>query len=413
MQSTARSEIRAQLGPLVASMLGLALGIATLGLPYSIGVFIKPLQAEFGWTLTQIFVVQPIVTVAVVLMSVWLGRVVDRGGARRAIVVSQLGFGVGLAAIGVFTNSLWSFYLLYGLMALAAGGTLAITFMKLLASRFDRQRGLALGLALCGSGFTSLVVQPLYLAPIVAAYGWRWGYVAIGVLPIVLALPATLLWLRDAPVVVPSGGPAAVAALPVAGLRLREALRDYRFWALVMVFFLFSGAVTGVLNNFVPILTEKSYDAVTAAEIAGAFGLAVIVGRIGIGWMLDRLWAPAVGCAFFAASAAGMALLAGPGQGTPATLLFVALAGLAAGAEVDLMAYLVSRYFGLLDFGKIYAGMYVGFAVGPGFLVPAFARMHDLYDGYEMGLYAVAAAMLLSGCMLLTLGRYPPRFAPS
>jgi MFS family permease len=402
---SAHPEIRAQFGPIVASMIGLACGVATLGLPYSIGVFTKPLQAEFGWSITEIFLVQPIVTAAVVLMSFWLGRVVDRGGARRAIILSQLGFGLGLAAIGLFTESLLSFYVLYGLMALAAGGTLAITFMKLLTARFDRDRGLALGLALCGSGFTSFVIQPMYLAPIVQAYGWRAGYVAIGLLPIVLALPATLLWLRDAPAAVVAT-PASGARLP--GMSLGAALRDYRFWALAGVFFLFSAAVTAVLNSFVPILMDKSYDAVTAARIAGTFGLAVIVGRVGIGWLLDRLWAPGVGCAFFLASALGMALLSLPAQSTPLTLLYVALAGLAAGAEVDLMAYLVSRYFGLLDFGKIYAGIYVGFALGPGLLVPAFGWAHDRYASYAPGLLGVAVTMLLSGLVLLTLGRYPP-----
>jgi MFS family permease len=406
-----RNEILAQAGPIFASMLGLACGVATLGLPYSIGVFVKPLQAQFGWTFTQIFLVQPIVTVAVVFMAALVGWIVDRYGARRAIVVSQVGFGLGLMAIGAFTRSLTSFYVLYFLMALAAGGTLAITFTKLLSSRFDRQRGLALGLALSGTGVCSFLFQP-FLAWVVANYDWRTGYFAIGLLPICLALPATLRWLHDAP----RGAPVAQSAHADAGhepaaadpgLALAEVLRGWRFWALALVFLLFSGAITGVLNNFVPILMEKGYDAVRAAEIAGTFGLAVIVGRIGIGALIDRYWAPMVGFCFFIPSAIGMALLAGPPPGTALTILFVALAGLAAGAEVDLMAYLVSRYFGLRDFGKIYAGIYIGFALGPGVLVPAFAWLRDATGDYSVGLLGVAVAMVLSALVLLTMGRYP------
>ena len=412
--TTATHEFRGQAGPIFACMLGLACGIATLGLPYSIGVFIPHLRAQFGWTFTQILLVQPIVTVAVVAMAATIGWIVDRHGARRPIIVSQIGFGLGLCAMGAFTQSLFSFYLLYFLTALAAGGTLAITFTKLLSARFERRRGLALGLALSGTGLCSFLFQP-YLAWVVAHYGWRVGYFAIGLLPICLALPATLIWLHDAK---PDArklrdDPKQPPAMALRGIPLQQALHDRRFWALAVVFFLFSGVITGVLNNFVPILIEKGYAPMRAAEIAGVFGLAVIVGRIGIGALIDRYWAPLVGLCFFVPSAIGIALLAGPAQGTLLTIFCVALAGLAAGAEVDLMAYLVSRYFGLLDFGKIYAAIYVGFALGPGLCVPLFAWSRDHYGSYSVGLYGVASGMLLATLVLMMVGRYPDEFTPA
>ena len=92
-------------------------------------------------------------------------------------------------------------------------------------------------------------------------------------------------------------------------------------------------------------------------------------------------------------------------------MLIVFVAGLAAGAEVDLMAYLASRYFGLREFGRIFAALYVGFALGPGVMVPLFGRLRDLSGSYDSGLYMVAAGIALFGVLLLGLGPYPSQFA--
>lgn len=276
-----RGEIRENVGLLVAGALGFACSIATLGMSYSIGVVVKPLQAEFGWSLAEIMTVQPIVTVGVILAAFVVGWVADRHGVRRLILASQAAFGFGLAAIGAFTHSLASFYVLYFVVALLSGGTLAITFTKLISARFDRQRGLALGLALSGTGLCSIVFQP-YMARVVAAWGWRAGYYAIALLPLLLALPASLRWARereDARDRVTAGPgdaersgvtagsaarPGSAASTesasrvpPLEGAPFAAVLRDWRFWAMCLAFFTFSGAFTGVLNNFPPILMER------------------------------------------------------------------------------------------------------------------------------------------------------------
>jgi MFS family permease len=400
-------EIRREAGAIFASTLGLSCAISTLGLPYSIGVMVEPLKREFGWTLSEIMDVQIIVAAAVVIMAAAIGHAVDRYGARRIILGSQLGFALGMAALGAFTTSLLLFRVIYGLTALAAGGTIAVTFMKLLTRRFDRDRGLALGIALAGTGLSSMVYQPL-LTEVVDRFGWRWGYALIGVLTMTLAWPAAYKWLHDLPANSAVG--VEQAQRDSIGHSLAEALRSWRFWILFFVFFMFSGAITGVLNNFVPILTEQGYPRLEAAAIAGTFGIAVVVGRIFIGAMLDRWWAPMVGFAFFVPSALGMALLGQPGFETWLRIAFVALAGLAAGAEVDLMAYLVSRYFGLRAFGKIYGWVYVGFALGPAALVPLFARARDASGDYALSLIGVGGVLLGSAVLLLLLGRYPPQY---
>lgn len=413
MNSTYRfgDEIRREWRVLVATIMGMSCAIATLGLPYSIGVMIEPLRREFGWSVAEIMGVQPIVAVSVVLMSAAVGYWVDRRAARPLILASHVAFGSSMAALGLFTHSLWSYYAIYCVAALLGGGMLAVSYMKMVVPRFDRERGLAVGISLIGSGLSSFLYQP-QLVRIVDHWGWRAGYVAIGLLILLVALPVALAWARDPPRTMTAAA-AKIHDGSQPGLSLGQALRGYRFWVLFAIFFLFSGGITGVLNNFVAILTELGYSRSAAGDTAGVvFGLSLIAGRIFIGLMLDRIWAPLVGCAFFLASATGIALLGQPGFGPGAHSFFIALCGLAAGAEVDLMAYLVSRYFGVRELGKIYGGVYIAFALGPGPLVPAFGWLRDTSGSYQTGLLWVGVSLGCAGLLLLTLGPFPAAFRP-
>ena len=192
------TELRAHPGPVVASMMGLAFSIATLGFTYSIGAFVNPLVAQFGWTRQQILGVQPLITVAVVTLSAITGWLADRHGVRRLILVSQLLFGLGFFALAAWLDSLASLYLLYFLLAVAGGGTLGIGFARILTQRFERQRGLALGIAMSGTGLCGFLVPP-YATWAIEQFGWRGGYVALGLLPLCIALPLSWRFLHDDP----------------------------------------------------------------------------------------------------------------------------------------------------------------------------------------------------------------------
>jgi MFS family permease len=354
-------------------------------------------------------------------MAVVSGWIADRHGVRRVVLVSQFAFGLSFIAIGLWVTSLASFYALYALMALCGGGTIAVTFAKLLTLRFVKHRGLALGLAMAGTGLCSLLVQP-YAAWVVEHYGWRAGYVALGLLPLLVGFPASWLFVHDeaSPAAAPAAGDtalahdsAAVAATTTTatasavGLPWQRAILDRRFWAMGLAMALCSAAMTSLISTFVPMLEDRGYTKGDAAWMAGAFGVAVIGGRVLVGFLIDRWWAPLVGLAFFVPAAIGIAVLALLPLSAPATVACIALAGLAAGAEVDLLAYLVSRYFGQRDFGRIYAGQYLFFVLGPGVLVPLFGVLRTATGGYQAPVLATAAGVVACSLLLLSMGRYP------
>jgi MFS family permease len=397
----------ADAGALVACIVGFACSLTTLGFTYSIGIFVAPLHQEFGWSRERILLAQTIVTLIAVVLCPFVGWICDRFGVRRLVIGSQIGIGLCFLALGGVMHSLLGFYLIYGLMALLGAGTLGMPFVKLLSTRFDRRRGLALGIAQTGTGICGIVVPPFASAVLVAA-GWRSAYAALAALPLLVALPLSIAFVRDPPAAGSAGSPGPLpAGSGPSGATVGEAMHGRRFWTLCIAFGVCSGAITAVLTNLVPLLVERGFAAARAAALASGFGVAVIVGRVAVGALIDRYWAPLIGFALFAPAAVALGLLSVLPLSGALTLAVIALGGLAAGAEVDLLAYLVSRYYGLRHFGRIYAAVYVAFALGPGILVPLFGRLRDVSGSYAAGLAAVAAALGLCGALLLTLGRYP------
>ncbi len=407
-------ELRANFGAVLASMMGLAFSIATLGFTYSIGAFINPLVAEFGWTRQDILSAQLFITVPTIFTSAAVGWLADRHGVRRLILASQALFGLSFFALALLLDSLTGLYVIYFLMAVGAGGTVGIGFARLLSERFERQRGLALGIAMSGTGLCGFLVPP-YATWAIEQFGWRGGFAALGLLPLLVALPLTWRYLHDRPLraAVSSAGaaPTAPAASHPAdasrGLTLRAALRNYRFWFMSVGLLVCSGVVTAFVTNIVPLLQEQGHAASRAALAASVFGISVLVGRIAVGYLIDRYFAPWVGAALMFPAAAAVFCLAAFDPGIGFSVAVVFLAGLAAGAEVDLMAYLCSRYFGLREYGRIFAGLYIAFAIGPGVFVPVFGRARDVAGSYDPGLFGVAAGIGLFGVLLLLLGPYP------
>lgn len=403
-----RSELTRTPGVALASMMGVAFSAPTVGFTYSIGPFINPLIAEFSWTRQQILTTQTLMTIAIVIASALAGWIADRYGVRRMILISQTMLGGGFFLLAAFLQDLTTLYVLYLLIAFGGGGTVGIGFARLISQRFVRQRGLALGIAMSGSGLCGFLVPP-YAAWAVQTFGWRGAYVAIGLLPICISLPLAWRYLHDAPVTansLPEARTPPESADAKLGVTLLRAMHDYRFWALALGLFLCSGMMTAFVTNIVPLLEESGFDPLAAAGAASAFGVAVLAGRILIGGLMDRFFAPLVGAVFVLPAGLGVALLGALEPDFALVVAIVFLAGLAAGAEVDLMAYLTSRYFGLREYGKIFAAQYIAFALGPGLWVPLIGAMRDDSGSYVTGLYVIGAGVVTFALLLLALGPY-------
>lgn len=303
------------------------------------------------------------------------------------------------------------FYSAWLLLALLGGGTTPVVWTRTVNLWFDRGRGLALGLALAGSGIASMFAPPL-LTRVIADDGWQTGYLVMGAFLVMVAIPLVAILLDERPADRPEvasahASTAAPNALP--GVELADALRSLTFWKIGVGFFFVSAVVAALIINLVPLLIDRGLTPTAAAATAGMMGMAVLIGRVAIGYLLDRHSASAVAAVVLGSCSLGCVVLAMPDSSSWMLTISVLALGLAAAAEVDLVAYLSSRFFGLRAYGKIYGwqltSFYLGAAGGPLAAGVAF----DAYGTYTPMLSFAAAALLMGAALMATLGR--PRYA--
>lgn len=384
----------------VAAWLGVALGLTALPF-YTLGIFAKPLAAEFGWSRS---IIQSgfMFSMLGVTCSAWAaGWLIDRFGVRPVALASQAGLALGFLGLASQTGSTVLWQANWFVFAVLGVATTPLSWSRGIASWFVERRGLALGIALSGTGMTALAAPPL-LSLVVNAYGWRAGYVAVALSILLVAMPAVWLLFREK-----SGSASPQAKVADGdGLTLREALRSRHFWLLLAGFWAICLAVAGLIPNLVPMLTDSGLTVPEAVGYASLLGLNVILGRLLAGWLLDRFWGPAVALALLMPPTIACVLLAyhqWPG-------LAVMLIGLAGGAEFDLIAYLCLRYFGTRNYGQIYAWQWTGFSLASGIGPLAFGLVYDFTGSYRDALLAAALLLVIGPLLLLGLGRYPDRF---
>ncbi len=395
-----------QRGWLLILAAGIGVICSSIVLPfYTIGALVKPLTAEFGWARADVQSAILFSSGLGALTAPVVGWLTDRYGPRRVALPCLFGLSCGFFIAAAMDGSLWMFYLAYSAMALLGAGTTPITWTRAIAASFDRQRGLALGLTLTGTGICA-TLAPAYAVWLTESFGWRAAYVGIGLLPILLAGPIVWYGFR-LPDAAPMGASLnAPAVVPAWGLTLGEAVRGYRFWVLCASILSIYLAVSGISPNLIAALTDKGFTASDAATAQGVYGFSIIVGRLVVGYLVDRFWAPGVAVVSLSLPAVGCLILTGSpefGWVIAATLLI----GFAAGAELDLMAFFAARYFGLAHYSKIYGILYAILAVAGGVAPMLFARVYDVTSSYEISFLIATGLFLFGALIVLALGRYP------
>jgi MFS family permease len=387
------------------ALLGLTVGNGPV-MQFTFGVFVKPLSEAFGTdrgTISGALLAGLVVTG---IATPLVGRLIDRHGTRRIALPAIALFGVCMAAIGLLSNTPTGLVVLYALCGLMAAGQTPLPYSKAIASVFDARRGLALGIATAGVGLGTMLM-PMLAQHLIAQWGWRGAYVGLGGVTLLVALPA-MAWLvtsSRAPTAAQAAAAARTIGAHAPGLRSGEALRTRAFWCLALAFFAVALAASGVVAHIVPLMTDRGVPAAQATAAISAAGLALIVGRLVAGWMLDRFHGPIVALVFFSLPLLGIALLLGTESaafGVPAAVLV----GLGLGAEVDLIAFLQSRYLGLKAFGELYGYLFAIFMLGSGLGPFLMGQCFRFTHSYERALMGLAGGLLLACFLMTRMGPY-------
>ncbi len=401
------SEFKAGWPVVASSTVGIGLGLSPIPF-YTIGVFAPHLAKAFGWSYGRIFGGLSITTVIVLAAGPAAGLLADRFGVRRVALVSVALFALSFMTFALGTGSLPLYYASWAAIALLGAGTLPVTWTRAVNRRFETRKGLALGLSLVGTGVFGYVVKPL-TAALIAGFGWRLAYVAIGALPLLIALPTALFLFHDLDAPLNAADRREQARLRrdlTPGLTFAEALRAWRFWVLAVAFVPISFAVGGPIPNMENILRTLGFAPQPVILLSSFIGLSVVGGRLAGGWLIDRVWAPAAAFVLLSAPAASCYLLSAGHPSFAVAGLAIAFIGFAAGVEYDLMAFFVARCFGLKSYGAIYGVLYGFFALGAGVGPVIFGASFDRTHSYAAPLLQAAALLLMGASLLLTLGRY-------
>ena len=394
----------------VVCLLGISTGPAAFGLS-SLFLLGGPIGAEFGWSRTAISAAVSVMMLCTAVSLPFMGRLVDRFGVKKILVPSIIIFGLCFLAASMI-SSYWQFIALYVAMGTIAVGTNSVPYMRVLTSWFDRRRGLAIGMAGSGTGLGFGYV-PLITQELVSHYGWRGGYFGLGLIMLLFTLPMVVFLLHEKPQSLglhPDGAvsDAAVEHSVATGDTLQEAMRRRDFWSLIIIFSGLAFVLYGLIPHMVPMLQDRGVPEALAAGLASAFGWSAFGGRLLIGFLVDRFDARRIAFSFFSLSAVGLALLSAP---LPIWAFVVAaiMLGLSLGAEVDMLAYLTSRYFGLKNFAQIFGAMFSAVMVAMSLSPLAFGYVYDRTGSYKSILALGVPLCVLAIVLVLMLRPYGER----
>jgi MFS family permease len=380
---------------------------------FSFPVFLKPLMQDFHAGRAAVSLGFTLNLMVVAVSAPFVGWLIDRYGSRRVILWATATFSLILLLNKGFSANIRQFYFFCVALGLVGNGVGPIPYGSVVSHWFDRRRGLALGLMMIGIG-SGAMIMPSFAQQLIARFGWRTAYAILGGAVLLVAIPVLLAFLKEKPQdlgLLPDGAPprnsTAESEAAAQGLSAHDAWHSGAFWIMVCAFFLVSASTQGCVIHLAAMLGDRGITARTAALGSSLVGAALLLGRVGTGYLLDRLFAPRIAAVFFGGASLGIGLLwLGT---TPVAFAGSFLVGLGLGAEVDLIAYLISRYFGLRAFGKIYSSAFAAFALAGALGPLIMGAGFDLTGSYRVPLIAFLAATMIAVVLMTRLGPYPYR----
>lgn len=376
---------------------GIGVGVSSLPF-YTQGLFIEAWIADFGWSRAQASLGILGSTLALAAVLPFIGSIVDRYGLVTPVMISLLGLSVAYVLLGMFVQSIATFVMLAMLQAILGSASSPLAYTRAINTVFDKQRGLALGVALSGAGVAA-TFGPTLISNAIDTFGWRGAYFAMALFTLLVGalIVFVLSRLKGATT---SANIDTVAASK--DFKIAKASRTY--WTIMAAIFCLSLGLGGLMIHFVPILLDVGFTTDAAVKIAGVIGIAVVLGRLLVGFAVDRIFAPRVAIAILFACISGVLALALLGSAVAVPAAFVI--GFSVGAEVDLIGYLVARYFGIHAYGQIYGRQYSTFLIATGLSPVILGAVRDATGDYTASLFTAAAFMIVSAALFAKLPKF-------
>jgi MFS family permease len=382
----------------LSACLGVMGGFGSLFV-YTFAVFVKPLSAQFGWNRESISLGFGLAAITLGLISPLLGRWIDRFGPRRIILPCMTVFGCAIASLALLRSGVWQFYATCIVLGVVGNGAAHLAYSRSISTWFERRLGMALALVMVGAGLGAMML-PVFAQAIISRAGWRVAYLSLGCVGLLLGLPLSWRYVIER-----GSGRRETSEVVYYGQTWQQGVRSSAFWIIVAVLFVSSISMNGAITHLSALLTDRGITPGEAALCASVLGGSSLIGRVGVGWLLDRVFGARVALVVSLITAAGIFLLA-HASSYIAGCLASALIGVGAGGEAAITPYLLTRYFGLRAFSTLY-GLTWTFYAAAGAIGPVIlGRAFDSTGSYASLLLILAMALSLAATMNLLLPRY-------
>lgn len=385
------------------------IGMMVSVVPFHIGtfpLFLQPVSQEFGWGRAAFAVSLNISAILAALAAPFVGRAVDRLGARRLLVPAIILYALATMAQSQLSHSKLQFYATYAALGFTEAVAGPVAFSHLISSWFQERRGLMLSLVIGAAPAISLMVMAPVTHLLIVHFGWRMAYFALGLIILVLGAPAMFFGVKDPERAGPqtaAGRAAAVSALP--GKSFGQVVATVTYWAILIALVIHSLVVGGVRAHTVALLTDRGLPVGVATLAVSLSAMAGLLGNVSAGVMLDRVQTPKIAAPFFLAALLGLLILH-HAAGAPLALIGASILGFGIGAESGIGPYFFSRYFGMRSFGTVYGCLVsllaISSGVGPMLLGMAF----DKTGSYGRGLVIAEIGLAIGTVLVGLLGPY-------
>lgn len=389
------------------------------------GVFIKPIEAELGWTRQQLSGAAALSLFVLGAVGPMVGWLADIWGPRRVMLLATLTLGLG-TVLASFVGHLWQMYATAALMAAGAGGLGIATTATVAARWFVARRGLILGILGGAMSAGQMLVVPLSML-LINFYGWRSSFLWLGVGVLVLALPVIMALVRDDPAQMglkPFGagkasGAAFAAPVDERRVPIAEAMGVPAFWLLAVTFFVCGYTSNGlVLTHLVPHAAEHGFSEMHAAQALGLMGAMNIIGTVASGWICDRFGRKGPLAFYYGVRGVSLIFLLYVWN-VPSLDIFAAIFGLNYISTVPPTTTLTANIFGRLSVGAISGWIFFSHQVGSAIGAWVGGAIFDATGSYSWAFTSAAVlAFIASGLSLLikevpVSARPTPRAAPT
>jgi len=379
----------------LAGFFGVMVSFAAI-IPYTFGLFLKPLSVSFGWHREALSAGFSIAALTVAAASPGLGYLLDRFGPRKIILPCIAIFSIVLASLALLTPHILHFYAAFFFLGLVGNGTAYLGYSRAISTWFNRRRGLALAVMLSGGGLGAMLL-PVLTQAVITQYGWRSAYAVLGVAALLVGFPLTARFVQERH---PDHQPALASTL--VGEPLGKALSSRIFWIIAVTVCLYAISLNGTIAHLSALLTDRGVSTQGAAYAVAVIGATGLLGRLLTGLFLDRFFGPRLSQVMLLLSVAGILLLSIATTLT-AGLTAASLIGFSMGSEGDITPYLLGRYFGLKRFSTLYALTWTAYAIGGATGPIAVGRLFDSLGSYRPITFQLLAIPAVIPCLLLFL----------